>query len=165
MVYYFKMSSFIQGLWYQVLKCRLNCNSNISSIKSLSKVPTLSVYTCYLLHLHCSLCTHILFSNFLYCKIILCYDINLGNGVVLHIPTLMKEIEANGSKKLHNMKDRIKISDRTHIGMQMFLKIYYVIMLKWDMLLHFFSFYNRFNFLGCCGGGEEEGQKLAQNEK
>ena len=154
MFYYFKMSSFIQGLWYQVLNCRLNCNSNIISIKSLSKVPTLSVYTWYLLHLHCSLSTHILFSNFLYCKIILCYDINLGNGVVLHIPTLMKEIEANGSKKLHNMKDRIKISDRTHIGMQMFLKIYYVITLKrQDMLLRFFSFYNRFNFLGCWGGG------------
>ena len=107
----------------------------------------------------------------MYCKIILCYDINLGNGVVLHIPTLMKEIEANGSKKLHNMKDRIKISDRTHIGMQMFLKIYYVIMLKRQgMLLRFFSFYNRFNFLGCWGGGGGggggvKGQKIAQNEK
>lgn len=76
---------------------------------------------CYLLHLHCSLFTLILFNDSLYCEVILCSDTNLGNGVVLHIPTLMKEIEANGSKKLNNMKDRIKISDRTHIGMQMFL--------------------------------------------
>ena len=40
----------------------------------------------------------------------------LGNGVVLHIPTLLKEIENNEAKGIKGMKDRIKISDRTHIG-------------------------------------------------
>jgi len=39
----------------------------------------------------------------------------IGNGVVLHIPTFMKEIEANEEKGIKGMKERIKISNRTHI--------------------------------------------------
>ena len=40
----------------------------------------------------------------------------LGNGVVLHIPTLLKEIESNEENGLKNVKERIKISNRTQIG-------------------------------------------------
>jgi len=39
----------------------------------------------------------------------------IGNGVVLHIPTFMKEIENNEQKGIKGMKERMKISNRTHI--------------------------------------------------
>ncbi|XP_047132377.1 adenylosuccinate synthetase isoform X1 [Hydra vulgaris] len=39
----------------------------------------------------------------------------IGNGVVLHVPTLMKEIENNTMKGILGMKERMKISDRTHL--------------------------------------------------
>jgi len=39
----------------------------------------------------------------------------IGNGVVLHIPTFMKEIENNEAKGIAGMRERMKISDRTHI--------------------------------------------------
>ncbi|XP_065661068.1 adenylosuccinate synthetase isoform X2 [Hydra vulgaris] len=39
----------------------------------------------------------------------------IGNGVVLHVPTLMKEIENNTMKGILSMKERMKISDRTHL--------------------------------------------------
>jgi len=39
----------------------------------------------------------------------------IGNGVVLHIPTFMQEIENNEKKGIKNMKGRMRISNRTHI--------------------------------------------------
>jgi len=39
----------------------------------------------------------------------------IGNGVVLHIPTFLKEIAQNEEKGIKDMKKRIKISNRTHI--------------------------------------------------
>jgi len=47
----------------------------------------------------------------------------IGNGVVLHIPTLFKEIESNSGKGIVNMKERIKISDRTHLVFDMHQQI------------------------------------------
>jgi len=43
----------------------------------------------------------------------------IGNGVVLHVPTLFKEIEQNESKGLSNLKGRMKISNRTHLVFDM----------------------------------------------
>ncbi|XP_057315153.1 adenylosuccinate synthetase-like [Hydractinia symbiolongicarpus] len=43
----------------------------------------------------------------------------IGNGVVLHIPTLMKEIDANSLKGIKDMMKRMKISDRTHLVFDM----------------------------------------------
>lgn len=43
----------------------------------------------------------------------------IGNGVVLHIPTLLKEIENNEAKGLTQLKERMKISNRTHIVFDM----------------------------------------------
>lgn len=43
----------------------------------------------------------------------------IGNGVVLHVPTLFKEIQQNESKGLTNLKGRMKISNRTHIVFDM----------------------------------------------
>ncbi|KAK0175056.1 hypothetical protein PV327_008840 [Microctonus hyperodae] len=39
----------------------------------------------------------------------------LGNGVVIHIPSLFKELEQNELKGLKNWRDRLIISDRAHI--------------------------------------------------
>lgn len=39
----------------------------------------------------------------------------IGNGVVLHIPTFVKEIKDNEAKGIKDMTKRIKISNRTHI--------------------------------------------------
>lgn len=47
----------------------------------------------------------------------------IGNGVVLHIPTLMKEIETNEKIGIKNMKERIRISDRTHLVFDMHQQI------------------------------------------
>lgn len=40
----------------------------------------------------------------------------LGNGVVLHLPGLFAEIEENEAKGLTDWRDRLLISDRTHLG-------------------------------------------------
>jgi len=47
------------------------------------------------------------------------FILHSGNGVVLHIPTLFKEIQDNEAKGLTNIKDRMKISNRTHLGITM----------------------------------------------
>jgi len=46
-------------------------------------------------------------------------DVLIGNGVVLHVPTLMKEIENNEAKGITRMKERIKVSDRAHLVFDM----------------------------------------------
>jgi len=40
----------------------------------------------------------------------------LGNGVVIHLPDMLKEIEENEAKGLKTLTpDRLKISDRAHL--------------------------------------------------
>lgn len=39
----------------------------------------------------------------------------IGNGCVIHLPDLLKEIEKNVGKGLKNWKDRLYISDRAHL--------------------------------------------------
>jgi len=39
----------------------------------------------------------------------------IGNGVVIHIPDLIAEIQKNEAKGLSGWKDRLKISDRAHL--------------------------------------------------
>lgn len=41
--------------------------------------------------------------------------IDLGNGVVIHLPGLFDELEKNISKGLKNWESRLIISDRAHI--------------------------------------------------
>eukprot|EP00794_Sanderia_malayensis_P020014 gene20014-21975_t len=43
----------------------------------------------------------------------------IGNGVVIHLPTLFKEIETNTNKGLQNMEERIIVSDRAHLVFDM----------------------------------------------
>ena len=50
----------------------------------------------------------------------------VGNGVVLHIPTFMQEIKTNEEKGIKDMKKRMKISDRTHIGISFLLLFVFV---------------------------------------
>jgi adenylosuccinate synthase len=40
----------------------------------------------------------------------------IGNGVVVNLPELLKEIEKNEAKGLKNWKSRLYISDRAHLG-------------------------------------------------
>lgn len=39
-----------------------------------------------------------------------------GNGVVIHLPDLFREIEKNEAKGLDDWKDRLIISNRAHLG-------------------------------------------------
>lgn len=39
----------------------------------------------------------------------------IGNGVVVHVPSLFEEIEKNEAKGLANWENRLKISDRAHL--------------------------------------------------
>lgn len=47
----------------------------------------------------------------------------IGNGVVLHLPTLFKELETNTAKGLSNMEERIEVSNRTHLVFDMHQEI------------------------------------------
>ncbi|CAD6216148.1 GSCOCG00004366001-RA-CDS [Cotesia congregata] len=52
------------------------------------------------------------------CKSILgknSFELYVGNGVVIHIPGLFKELEQNEAKGLKDWKNRLIISDRAHI--------------------------------------------------
>ena len=41
--------------------------------------------------------------------------LDLGNGVVIHVPSLFEELEKNELKGLTGWQTRLKISDRAHI--------------------------------------------------
>lgn len=45
------------------------------------------------------------------------YFLSAGNGVVVHLKGLFDEIEENEKKGLEGWQDRLRISDRAHIGM------------------------------------------------
>uniref|UniRef100_A0A8C1VT62 Adenylosuccinate synthetase n=1 Tax=Cyprinus carpio TaxID=7962 RepID=A0A8C1VT62_CYPCA len=44
----------------------------------------------------------------------------IGNGVVIHLPGLFEEAEKNSQKGLQGWEERLKISDRAHIGTVLF---------------------------------------------
>lgn len=43
-------------------------------------------------------------------------SIIIGNGTVIHLPDLFKEIENNEEKGLTRIRDNLLISNRAHIG-------------------------------------------------
>ncbi len=40
----------------------------------------------------------------------------LGNGCVVNLPELVEEIQKNESRGVTNWADRLRISDRAHLG-------------------------------------------------
>ena len=40
----------------------------------------------------------------------------LGNGCVVNLPELLEEIQKNESRGVANWKERLRISDRAHLG-------------------------------------------------
>uniref|UniRef100_A0A8C2IQ38 Adenylosuccinate synthetase n=1 Tax=Cyprinus carpio TaxID=7962 RepID=A0A8C2IQ38_CYPCA len=49
----------------------------------------------------------------------------IGNGVVIHLPGLFEEAEKNSQKGLQGWEERLKISDRAHIGTALFSLLFF----------------------------------------
>ena len=61
-------------------------------------------------------CVSLIGTSMTFLQLSLCFDVFVaGNGVVVHLPDLFRELAKNEAKGLTGWQDRLKISDRAHL--------------------------------------------------